>query len=129
MIFLIQAAFAAPTMCDPTKDTAPISADGFCLTADEYAELGRLRRENQTLKSSIDSREAELTVFEQWKVAHDAQFEKALGAVREESIAGATQCTARVEEAERRSVFERFGFPIGVTVTSLGVVGVLILAH
>lgn len=124
-------AFAAPTVCDPARDTAPVQAGGYCLDEEAYAEVGRLRLEVESLRATVAARDAELLVFEEWKVARDEEFNSVLDAVRSEATAGVERvqsvCDEDLENARRRTLGERHGMIIGTVVGSTAMIVLTVL--
>jgi hypothetical protein len=127
MIALLSAvALAAdPTMCDPKKNTAPVTAEGFCLGVQEYTEFGQVLVDNKTLKSELAARDAEITAFEEWKKTRDADFQATLSQVDK----NAQVCEQQIELAQHRTFMEKYGFVLGASTASAAFIGALIVLH
>lgn len=129
VLFLAATALAAPTLCDPTKDTAAVGAGGFCLDEAGYLEVGDLRQRVKTLETEVDAKSSEIEAFEDWKIRQASILEYTV-----ESMAGAhergidlvvTTCQADIDachKANRRGFMERHGFAVGLTAGILSTV-------
>lgn len=107
----------APPLCDPKRDTAPTAANGYCLTEDEFLELGRLKLEVDSLQARLDARDAEIQVWEQWKSEQNRHFLDSMNALRQECVVSVvdqtTRCANTLSVAKRRTFWERHGLVVG----------------
>lgn len=124
MIWLVATAFAAdPTNCDPRRDTASVSARGYCVDEATYVELGRLRSEVAALRDTVKAGEAEIAAFELWKAERDADFAETLQGIREEQFKRDLAARERLQLAEHRTFLERYGVAVGFGLGVATVIG------
>ena len=124
ILLLAGLAFAdPPTMCDPTQDTAPPTAGGYCLKEEEYADVGLLRKKVETLEVEKSSLEDEVVSFEQWQIRQESILKYTVDSMTRVHEVGVdlvvSTCQEDLEEANhraRRGFMERNGFGLGVGV-------------
>jgi hypothetical protein len=134
MILYLFAALAMatpPTACDPSKDTAPATAGGFCLDEDGYLEIADLRKQVDALKVEVAAKSDEVEAFEEWKRRQESILTWTVDSMTAAHERGidliVAECQADLEvarQAKRRTFVERHGFVLGV---GAGIVGTVAL--